>query len=254
MLTSDTMIQHGNWFFRYRSYLPLIPLAGALAVMYTQRQLYVSESLWFDLLCFAIAVFGELIRFVTVGYAADGTSGRNITGQLADQINTTGIYSLIRHPLYVGNFFMWLGLALFTRIWWLTLLIAILYFLYYERIILAEESFLRGKFGDVYTQYAKRVPAVLPNFKHYQPNRYKFRINKAWKQEPSSMFGLIVVFLLIEAFQDLVARQRINLEIYWLAIGIPSLCGYLLFVYLKKQTRVLNYPPQEEKPKSGKQR
>lgn len=247
MLTSDKMIQQGNWFFRHRSYLPLIPLVGALAVMYTQAGLYFTESLWFDLLCFAVALCGEVIRFVTVGYAADGTSGRNINGQLAFEINTTGIYSLVRHPLYVGNFLMWLGIALYTRIWWLTLLICVVYFLYYERIIMAEESFLRGKFGDAYAQYARRVPAVLPNFKNYQPNRYKFRVNKAWKQEPSSIFGLIVVFLLFDVFQDLVSIHRLNLEIYWLVLGIGGLCGYLLFVYLKKKTRLLDYPPQKEK-------
>ena len=32
------------------------------------------------------------------------TSGRNTHDQVADSLNTSGIYSIVRHPLYVGNF------------------------------------------------------------------------------------------------------------------------------------------------------
>ena len=72
------------------------------------------------------------------------TSGRNTSeGQVADTINQTGMYSMVRHPLYVGNFIMWLGIALFTASIWFVLLFIAVYWLYYERIMYAEEQFMR---------------------------------------------------------------------------------------------------------------
>ncbi|MGB8874133.1 MAG: hypothetical protein WCC75_12145, partial [Desulfobaccales bacterium] len=45
------------------------------------------------------------------GLPPRGTSGRNTQGQVAETLNTTGIYSLVRNPLYLGNFLIWLGLS-----------------------------------------------------------------------------------------------------------------------------------------------
>ena len=61
-----------------------------------------------------ISFLGEAIRIFTVAYTPAGTSGRNTKQQLADTLNTTGIYSLLRHPLYLGNFFMFLDTFIFT--------------------------------------------------------------------------------------------------------------------------------------------
>ena len=59
-----------------------------------------------------IGLFGVLLRLYTVDFTPNNTSGRNTSeGQIADELNTTGLYSLTRNPLYVGNFFMWMGLG-----------------------------------------------------------------------------------------------------------------------------------------------
>jgi len=69
-----------------------------------------------ELIFLGVSILGETIRIFTVGYAPRNTSGRNtIAGQIADELNTSGIYSLVRHPLYLGNFFIWLGPVLFVR-------------------------------------------------------------------------------------------------------------------------------------------
>ena len=62
-----------------------------------------------------MSFFGLGIRVFTVGFTPKNTSGRNTAEQIADVLNTSGIYSMVRHPLYVGNFFMWLGIGLLTQ-------------------------------------------------------------------------------------------------------------------------------------------
>jgi len=82
---------------------------------------------------------GLFIRAYAVGHTPANTSGRNTKEQLADELNTTGIYSMVRHPLYLGNFFMWLGAAVLTKNGWFIVAFILLYWIYYERIMFAEE-------------------------------------------------------------------------------------------------------------------
>src|SRR5690625_4190690 len=113
-----------------------------------------------------VSIAGLSIRLVTIGFTSKNTSGRNTTeGQVADTLNTTGIYSTVRHPLYLGNFLMWLGIALWTGNFWFIISFCLFYWVYYERIMFAEESFLRKKFGDRYLEWAEQTPAFFPSLK-----------------------------------------------------------------------------------------
>lgn len=240
MKAVDQMIKQGYWLFRYRSYMPVFLLLFVFIVVWFHKQIYSIENIWFDLSCLVVSLCGEIIRIIAVGYAADRTSGRNTKQQVADEINQTGIYSLIRHPLYVGNFFMWLGLALYTRVWWLVLVFVLLYFLYYERIIVAEEDYLSGKFGDDYTNFASKVPCIFPNYNNYIPNKNSFRLKKVLRQENSSVFGLILTFFIIELYEDIISKQQLLPEKHWIYIGAVSILTYITLRTLKKKTRVLH--------------
>ena len=47
--------------------------------------------------------------------------------------------------------------------------IGLVFWLYYERIMLAEEEFLRARYGKAFDDWAARTPAFLPNFRHWVP-------------------------------------------------------------------------------------
>ncbi len=247
MKTTEAMIKQGYWLFHYRSYLPIILILFSLACIWYNKTLYSYESIWFDMGCLLIAICGEIIRIIAVGYSADKTSGRNTKKQVAAEINQTGIYSIVRHPLYIGNFFMWFGISLYTRIWWVVAIFLFIYLLYYERIIIAEEDYLTGKFGEEYALYASKTPCIIPNLKDYIPNKYFFRARKVLRKENASLFGLIVVFVLMEIFQDYAHFQKINLELHWQLIGILGTTLYLVLRLLKKRTRILHNERQIQK-------
>ena len=140
----------GNWLFRWRSYLPLIMISIFLLALreyeYPGNSEYL-DHLW-EVFCLIVSFIGLGIRVFTVGHTPKGTSGRNTKGQVAETLNTSGTYSVVRNPLYLGNFFMGLGLAMFAHLWWLTLIYILTFWLYYERIIFTEEEYLRNKFGN----------------------------------------------------------------------------------------------------------
>jgi len=247
MRASDTMVKQGNWLFRRRSFLPVAILVPGIVAMWFQREIYRHEYLYFNILCYSIAIIGQVIRMVAVGYAADLTSGRNTKQQVAHEINQTGIYSLIRHPLYVGNFLIWIALALYTRFFWLTGVLVPIYWLYYERIILAEEDFLISKFGEQYQNYASRVGCCLPRKGTYVPNKYRFRIKKVMRQEYLSVYGMVFIFLLLEMVQDYIDDLRIALQPDWIIAFIASFLMFFILRCLKKYTRILHNDPMRQK-------
>jgi protein-S-isoprenylcysteine O-methyltransferase Ste14 len=152
MALKGEMVRSGAYVFRWRSYLPLLflPVVGLAIRDFTP--LGGSERLdhvW-EVFCVAVAASGLLLRALTVGYVPAHTSGRNTKQQKADTLNTTGLYSIVRHPLYLGNFLVWIGVALFAHTGWLVAIMVLTFVVYYERVMLAEEEFLRTRFKAVH--------------------------------------------------------------------------------------------------------
>ncbi len=240
-LQEELKIQ-GDYFFRNRSLLPLIFLGIGLAVLInTEYNDIESPETWFseiyEYICLAVALFGLLIRVKTVGHTPKNTSGRNREeGQLADELNTTGIYSLVRHPLYVGNFFMWLGVAMLTENTWFIIAFIFFYVIYYERIMYAEESFLRNKFGNLYLDWAKDVPAFIPSFKHYARATYPFSIKKVLKQEKNGLCAVFLIFWLFDMIGETIEEGSFVIEFnFWFYAAIISTFIYLVLKIMKKR-------------------
>lgn len=201
MALQEEMEVQGNFLFRYRGVLPLIILVFGLAVFiynkYSGTTYVMEQGLEesFRYICLAVCVFGLLIRVYTVGHTPKNTSGRNTSeGQVADEVNTTGIYSVVRHPLYVGNYFMWLGIGMLTMDLWFNVAFTFMYWVYYERIMYAEEQFLRKKFGRVYTDWAASVPAFIPSFKNFKKPKLHFSWKKVFYKEKAGILWVFVTF------------------------------------------------------------
>lgn len=158
MALQEQLKHQGDYLFRNRSFLPIIFIVFALAVKGYYIQYKPSNSQTIAMLSelmesvsIYVGLFGLIIRMYTVGYTPKNTSGRNTKeGQVANKLNTSGLYSATRNPLYVGNFFMWMGVILYINVVWLFMLFICVFWMYYERIIYAEETFLRQKFGNTY--------------------------------------------------------------------------------------------------------
>jgi protein-S-isoprenylcysteine O-methyltransferase Ste14 len=73
------------------------------------------------------------------------------------RILNRGLYGISRNPIYVAMAFIYIGIAgLFNSFWFLPPLIVVLLTIHYC-VILREETYLEGKFGDEYLSYKKRV-------------------------------------------------------------------------------------------------
>jgi hypothetical protein len=146
-----------------------------------------------------LSTIGFIIRAIAIGTTPVGTSGRNTReGQVAESLNTKGIYSMVRHPLYLGNYFMWIGIVLFTFNFSFVVIVSLLFWLYYERIMFAEERFLERKFGEVYMSWATKTPAFLLCFRKYKKNELPLSYKSILKREYSGVLAAVVGFVFID--------------------------------------------------------
>lgn len=251
MALIEEMEKSGNRLFRYRSYLPLVLYILAAVVIFSGSEAHMNHSdLAWSLTCLGVGLFGQIIRVFTVGYTPKGTSGRNTSeGQVAESLNTSGIYSLVRHPLYLGNFFMWLGIFMYVGNWWFTSVCVLLFWVYYERIMFAEESFLRRKFGHKYTDWSKSTPAFFPNFKGFRRSGVTFSMRNVLKREYNGFFAMFLSFALVNAMINYRDFQLLELEFLLDPVWLYSLpAAFILFIVLrslKKYTKVLNVRGRE---------
>lgn len=232
--------KHGDFLFRYRSFIPLfffilLPIHIAL----THPKSYISDfDRYWTIFCFALSAIGQTIRIFTIGYARFGTSGTNTKSQKAEHLNTDGIYSIVRHPLYLGNYLMWLGIVCLTQSIYLILIISLLFFIYYERIMFAEEAFLQEKYGEIYEEWAKKTPAFFPSFKNYKPSELTFSFKKVFKNEYKSFIAFLLTFVLVKYFVFIYYWHLPNFKVddyIWLSLATFALLIYLpLRIAIKK--------------------
>ncbi|MFA6400955.1 MAG: isoprenylcysteine carboxylmethyltransferase family protein [Salinivirgaceae bacterium] len=239
MALQEEFEKQGVWLFRYRGSLPLIILVvGAVMFLWTKmhpENFFLEDSpyeTYYEMFCLAISLFGLWIRVYTVGHTPDNTSGRNVKEQVADTLNTTGIYSTVRHPLYLGNFFMWAGPALLTGNLWFVVAFCMVYWVYYERIMFAEEQYLRRKFGNTYLDWAQDLPAFIPKIKNFKRSNIAFSWRKVLRQEKNGLAAIFLIFCVFNIVGNLVEKET-NYNYFLMACCLLTLIMYLVLKYLK---------------------
>jgi len=104
--------------------------------------------------------FGLSIRLLTVCELKSNTHWRIINPH---NLVKTGIYSLVRHPMYLGGILDYSGLCLLlTRNIGTTIVLLIVLFNFILDRIDREEQFLILMFGQEYLDYMNKVKMLIP--------------------------------------------------------------------------------------------
>ncbi|MBJ04716.1 MAG: lipid A phosphate methyltransferase [Flavobacteriales bacterium] len=213
MNLKEKMLNLGQISFKYRGQIPLILFVLAIPILAdTNNYIRINEIALLIIKGFGILIslIGLLIRYFTVGTTPDNTSGKNRKEQIADKLNTKGIYSIVRNPLYLANYFIWIGIGIYSTSYLFIIIQSLFFYIYYLKIILAEEEFLQKKYGNDYTLYIQKTPIIIPNIFLYKTSSIKLSIKKILHEEYSSTLSAILSFLYIDMLLKLFTFNEIN--------------------------------------------
>jgi len=244
MALIHSLEKNGNKLFRYRGQIPLILfLLSIPAIYFTDYDCFFrNENYKYGLLIFSaiISFSGQVIRAIAIGTSNKHTSGRNTREQVAEALNTKGIYSTLRHPLYLGNYFMWIGIVIYVGNISFFMIVSLLFWVYYERIMFAEERFLERKFGQSYLDWSLKVPAFIPSFKNYEKTDIPFSMKTILRREYSGVTATIISFVFVDVLRNSFEMKAFVWKDSQTYVIIGALLISLILRSLKHYTKILS--------------
>ncbi len=245
MALVDSWEKQGNFLFKYRGQIPVLLFLIAIPFLYYTPDVNFIFQFYWNIVSVLVSILGFAIRFYTIGTTPKGTSGRNTKEQIAEFLNSTGIYSVVRHPLYLGNYLIWLGITIFTYNIYYTIIISLLFWIYYERIMFAEERFLERKYGEKYLNWSRSVPAFLPSFKNFKKSTFLFSVKSIMRREYASVLAAVIGFTFIDLVRLSIRNSNISISPFILQILIVVSIIVFILRSIKHYTNIL-----EEKDRS----
>ena len=193
---------------------------------------------------FTVTLIGQLIRVMTIGlvYIIRGGKDRRV---YAEDLVTTGIFAHCRNPLYVGNILILVGLGIASNSLLFMAVFTPLFLFFWQAIVMAEENYLRNKFGEQYDAYCKRVDRWLINFKglgntmRSMEFKWKRVIIREYNSTYIWMTGAVLIVMKHFYFHEVRFDFQENLPVF-IAILILLMLLYLFARYLKKSRKLVS--------------
>ncbi|MFH2038265.1 MAG: isoprenylcysteine carboxylmethyltransferase family protein [Chloroflexota bacterium] len=161
----ERVFRYYRMFYNIFAGLSLLPIVGLMFIL-GDHQLYSILKPW--VVFFLFVQFLSLMALM-VGLKQTGALeflglnafiGKDETG--SQKFSTRGLYGIVRHPLYsAGLVFLWFS-PVMTRN---SLLVSICLSIYLFVGALIEERKLIIEYGDIYREYRKMVPMMIPGIK-----------------------------------------------------------------------------------------
>lgn len=167
-----------------------------LVVVYLARPTV--ESLFLGAL---VTLTGEAIRLWSIGYTGEPTRSQDLE---APALVTSGPYSVVRNPLYLGNVLNGMAVAVAAcggyppaEAAGLVTFVACGLGLVYGSIIPLEEEFLEERFGERYREYCRQVAALVPRRLGSRAGEGSFSLQTALRFEKTSLMWLVVIWTIL---------------------------------------------------------
>jgi protein-S-isoprenylcysteine O-methyltransferase Ste14 len=203
----------GNFLFHYRTSLsPLLPLLLLLPGPQVLADPFVAAVLGL-----LVAAVGQIVRGTTIGLEYIVRGGRN-------------------HRVYADNLVtMVLGAGIASNRWPSMLAITAAYAFMYQAITVAEEAYLRQKFGAAFDEYCRDVPRWWPRLRGLPATfaRTRFNWSRVLKKGYSEPLGWVLPIVLIALYNlyttSVLAQRSVAVSVlggvlsaaalFWLIVG-----------------------------------
>jgi len=153
--------------------LHVLPLLLAVGLLWPDQVLgsFLNERLfpwapWQFWLAALITAAGLLFAVWARVHLARNWSG-TVTIKRDHELIASGPYAIVRHPIYTGLLAAFIGSAMARGEWRGVLAVLVVWAAFWRKLRL-EERWMTERFGERYTAYKRRVPALVPFRKHGQ--------------------------------------------------------------------------------------
>ena len=181
------LLRSGALFFRFRRYL--FPVFVVILFFFTRPALFLgSRNLDFLIVMIGwiVALAGLGFRLFVIGFAYIKRGGKD--GKVyAENLVVEGLYAHVRNPMYIGNFLIVVGLGLIHGSLWVYIFLIPFFAFAYLSIVVAEEEFLRNRFGAAFDAYCTKVNRFIPNFSGIDQTLSAFTYD--WKKALRKEYG-----------------------------------------------------------------
>ncbi len=153
----------GKPLFFYRGYTQAIFFSSIVfyVVFFQQSDIFEGTGVdaFMDAAGIGCLVVGELLRIWAVSHVGRTTRSRRLK---APALVTTGPYAHVRHPIYVANFLIGLGMVILSEAMLFVFVFLVLFGIQYAVITGEEEAFLKEHFGGEFDRYCDQTPKYIP--------------------------------------------------------------------------------------------
>jgi protein-S-isoprenylcysteine O-methyltransferase Ste14 len=238
-----SMVSLGNFLYHHR--LAIFPAFVVGVLLLAKPQYFWDDpklDIYADVVGFLIALLGQQLRALTIGYAYIKRGGKKRQVH-ADALVEGGVFAHSRNPLYLGNILIFVGLALIIHAKEVYVIGVPLVLLAYRAIIAAEEHYLSGKFGDAYARYCRRVNRLWPRWRGFSTSVADMRFD--WKRvirkDYNTMIGWLAAAIAFRMWSTYTLSGTDHLrELAVLSLlFIPLAAGYGLARYMKKTKQLV---------------
>lgn len=156
--------------------------------------------------------------------------------QKSEELVTTGLYGLVRNPMYLGTFNIGLGFAFLLWPWWMAPVFAIIFYWRFDQEIKIEEAKLEKQFGKVYAEYCRAVPRLFPHVHKMFTVRLRSVCNLDEAMSTKEKRGLFIwpfLAVAMEVLQQLVIFGNIDYMVILatLALAAAIFDGVFILLY-----------------------
>ena len=186
--------------FPWRSYLPYGLIVLLLAALpesgWLEARFGDSAEIAWDLFCAVIAFAGLALRTAALTTVPAGAHPH------VDRLATTGVYSVVRHPLHLGSLVVLLALALSAKVWWAVLLTLAVGGFFYSRRVTDEDAFLAARYGSAFEAWRAATPAFVPDLGLWRPAETPFSLRAALRRDYHDVYQVVAALTLLEVGTD----------------------------------------------------
>jgi Ca2+/Na+ antiporter len=170
---------------------------------------------------------GVLLRLLSNAYAVK-----------TERLTTCGPYAYLRNPLYLGTILIFLGFIVLLHIYWAGLVTLLVFSFAYRRTIRAEEGQLEQIYGQVYRDYKRNVPSILPRLTPYLAGEkwgFSFERLRRSKEHKVFVWLFVVIVALHVRSEILIEREGVDLRLGLLmAFAVGLICLDVLSEFFAK--------------------